>query len=79
MVTMFERFTQKGVKSIMIGQEEARRSGRDFVTCEDILVGMILENSSVAASVLDSFEINMYQIRRGVYAAQHRRYPEVID
>ena len=63
---MFERFTEKGVKSIMIGQEEARRSGRDFVTCEDILVGMILENTSVAASVLDSFEINMYQIRREV-------------
>ena len=45
---MFERFTEKGVKSIMIGQEEARRSGRDFVSCEDILVGIILENTSVA-------------------------------
>jgi ATP-dependent Clp protease ATP-binding subunit ClpC len=63
---MFERFTEKGVKSIMIGQEEARRSGRDFVSCEDILVGIILENTSVASTVLDSFEINIYQIRREV-------------
>ena len=63
---MFERFTEKGVKSIMIGQEEARRSGRDFVSCEDILVGIILENTSVASTVLDACEINMYQIRREV-------------
>ena len=63
---MFERFTEKGVKSIMIGQEEARRSGRDFVSCEDILIGIILENTSVASTVLDSLEINIYQIRREV-------------
>ena len=63
---MFERFTEKGVKSIMIGQEEARRSGREFVSSEDILIGIILENTSVASTVLDSLEINMYQIRREV-------------
>lgn len=63
---MFERFTEKGVKSIMIGQEEARRSGREFVSCEDILIGIILENTSTASTVLDSFEINIYQIRREV-------------
>ena len=63
---MFERFTEKGVKSIMIGQEEARRSGREFVSSEDILIGIILENTSVASTVLDSLEINIYQIRREV-------------
>ena len=63
---MFERFTEKGVKSIMIGQEEARRSGREFVSCEDIFIGIILENTSAASTVLDSFEINIYQVRREV-------------
>ena len=63
---MFEHFTEKGVKAIMIGQEEARRCGRDYVSCEDVLIGIILENTSVASTVLDDTEVNMYQIRREV-------------
>ena len=63
---MFERFTEKGVKAIMIGQEEARRSGREFTSSEDIFVGILLENTSVASTVLNDLEINLYQIRREV-------------
>jgi ATP-dependent Clp protease ATP-binding subunit ClpC len=36
---MFERFTEKAIKVIMLAQEEARRLGHNFVGTEQILLG----------------------------------------
>ena len=40
---MFERFTEKAIKVIMLAQEEARRLGHNFVGTEQILLGLIGE------------------------------------
>ena len=53
---MFERFTEKAIKVIMLAQEEARRLGHNFVGTEQILLGLIGEGTGVAAKVLkDTF------------------------
>ncbi|MFM6276910.1 MAG: Clp protease N-terminal domain-containing protein, partial [Dolichospermum sp.] len=49
---MFERFTEKAIKVIMLAQEEARRLGHNFVGTEQILLGLIGEGTGVAAKVL---------------------------
>ena len=51
---MFERFTEKAIKVIMLAQEEARRLGHNFVGTEQILLGLIGEGTGVAAKVLKS-------------------------
>ena len=48
---MFERFTEKAIKVIMLAQEEARRLGHNFVGTEQILLGLIGEGTGVAAKV----------------------------
>ena len=42
-IKMFERFTEKAIKVIMLAQEEARRLGHNFVGTEEILLGLIGE------------------------------------
>jgi len=44
---MFERFTEKAIKVIMLAQEEARRLGHNFVGTEQILLGLIGEGTGV--------------------------------
>ena len=39
-IKMFERFTEKAIKVIMLAQEEARRLGHNFVGTEQILLGL---------------------------------------
>jgi len=48
---MFEHFTDKAIKAIMLAQEEARRLGHNFVGTEQILLGLIGEGTGVAASL----------------------------
>ena len=55
---MFERFTEKAIKVIMLAQEEARRLGHNFVGTEQILLGLIGEGTGVAAKVLKSMGVN---------------------
>ena len=45
---MFERFTEKAIKVIMLAQEEARRLGHNFVGTEQILLGLIGEGTAVS-------------------------------
>lgn len=48
---MFERFTEKAIKVVMLAQEEARRLGHNFVGTEQILLGLIGESTGIAAKV----------------------------
>ncbi len=63
---MFERFTDKAIKVILLAQEESRRLGQNFVGSEQILVGLIEENSSSAASVLTELGIDASAVRAEV-------------
>jgi len=60
---MFERFTEKAIKVIMLAQEEARRLGHNFVGTEQILLGLIGEGTGIAAKVLKSMGVNLKDAR----------------
>uniref|UniRef100_A0A7N0URN7 Uncharacterized protein n=1 Tax=Kalanchoe fedtschenkoi TaxID=63787 RepID=A0A7N0URN7_KALFE len=60
---MFERFTEKAIKVIMLAQEEARRLSHNFVGTEQILLGLIGEGTGIAAKVLKSMGINLKDAR----------------
>ena len=60
---MFERFTEKAIKVIMLAQDESRRFGHNFVGTEQILLGLIGEGTGVAAKVLKSMGVNLKDAR----------------
>eukprot|EP00894_Picocystis_sp_ML_P000166 jgi/Pico_ML_1/50683/g1850.t1 len=60
---MFERFTEKAIKVVMLAQEEARRLGHNFVGTEQILLGLIGEGTGIAAKVLKSMGVNLKEAR----------------
>lgn len=60
---MFERFTEKAIKVVMLAQEEARRLGHNFVGTEQILLGLIGESTGIAAKVLKSMGVTLKEAR----------------
>jgi signal peptidase I len=56
---MFERFTEAGIKTIMLAQEEARRLGHNFVGTEMILMGLVGEGQGIAARSLQSAGVSL--------------------
>jgi ATP-dependent Clp protease ATP-binding subunit ClpC len=61
--SMFERFTEKAIKVVMLAQEEARRLGHNFVGTEQLLLGLIGESTGIAAKVLKSMGVNLKDAR----------------
>jgi ATP-dependent Clp protease ATP-binding subunit ClpC len=60
---MFERFTEKAIKVIMLAQEESRRLGHNFVGTEQILLGLIGEGTGLAFKVLNSMGVSLKDAR----------------
>ncbi|ELR99626.1 ATP-dependent Clp protease ATP-binding subunit [Gloeocapsa sp. PCC 73106] len=60
---MFEYFTEKAIRSVMLAQEEARRSGHNLVGSEHLLLGLIGENTSIAGVVLREYGIKLEKTR----------------
>ena len=60
---MFERFTEKAIKVILVAQEESRRLSHNAVGTEQILLGLIGEGTGIAAKVLKSMGMNMKETR----------------
>ncbi|MFM2304450.1 MAG: ATP-dependent Clp protease regulatory subunit [Cyanobacteriota bacterium] len=60
---MFERFTEKAIKVIILSNEEARRLGHNFICTEQILLGLIGEETGIAAKVLRSMGVNLNDAR----------------
>ncbi|MEL6400994.1 MAG: ATP-dependent Clp protease ATP-binding subunit [Cyanobacteria bacterium J06626_4] len=65
---MFEHFTNTAIAVIMKAQEEARRLQHNFVGTEQLLLGLLRENSSLAFTVLTEFGINLSDARNEVEA-----------
>lgn len=63
---MFERFTEKAIKVIMLAQEEARRLGHNFVGTEQILLGLVGEGTGIAAKTLKGMGVNLKEARAEV-------------
>lgn len=60
---MFERFTEKAIKVVMLSQEEARRLGHNFVGTEQILLGLIGEGTGLAAKALKESGVTLKDAR----------------
>ena len=60
---MFERFTEKAIKVIMLAQEESRRLGHNFVGTEQILLGLIGEGTGVGPRALKTLGVTLKDAR----------------
>ena len=60
---MFEYFNEKAIKSVVLSQEEARRTGYNLVGSEHLLLGVIGEGTSTASQILANKGINLKQTR----------------
>jgi len=60
---MFDRFTERARKVIILAKEEARRFNHDYIGTEHILLGLIKEGESVAATVLQNMDVGLDTIR----------------
>ncbi|MCQ4616635.1 ATP-dependent Clp protease ATP-binding subunit [Corynebacterium sp. CCUG 18816] len=63
---MFERFTDRARRVIVLAQEEARELNHNFMGTEHILLGLIKEGEGVAAKALESMGINLDDVRSEV-------------
>jgi ATP-dependent Clp protease ATP-binding subunit ClpC len=63
---MFERFTEKAIKAVMLSQEESRQLGHNFVGTEQILLGLVGETRGIASRVLGTFGVNLAEARKEV-------------
>jgi len=66
MGNMFERFTDRARRVVVLAQEEARRLNHDHVGTEHILLGLIHEGEGVAAQALESLGISLEAARQQV-------------
>lgn len=60
---MFNRFTERARKVIILAKEEARRFNHDYIGTEHILLGLIREGEGVAAAVLEKMGLDLETIR----------------
>ncbi|CAM3164090.1 ATP-dependent Clp protease ATP-binding subunit [Corynebacterium gottingense] len=63
---MFERFTDRARRVIVLAQEEARELNHNYMGTEHILLGLIKEGEGVAAKALEQMGINLDDVRREV-------------
>ena len=63
---MFERFTDRARRVVVLSQEEARLLNHNYVGTEHILLGLIQEREGVAAQALESLKISLEAVRRQV-------------
>ena len=65
---MWEPFTERARRSIVLAQEEAQRLGNNYIGTEHLLLGIISEGESVAAKVLENLDVNLQKVRSEVEA-----------
>jgi ATP-dependent Clp protease ATP-binding subunit ClpC len=63
---MFNRFTERARKVVLLAKEEAKRFNHDYIGTEHILLGLIREGEGVAAAVLQNLGLSLDNIRMEV-------------
>ena len=63
---MFERFTDRARRVVVLAQEEARRLNHNYIGTEHILLGLIQEGEGHAAKALEELSINIDSVRSEV-------------
>ena len=70
-MSMWEPFTERARRSIVLAQEEAQRLGNNYIGTEHILLGTTSEGESLAAKVLETLGVDLAKVRQEV-EAEHR-------
>jgi len=60
---MFERFTERARKVIILAREEAIRLGHNFVGTEHLLLGLIREGDGLAVAILKKLNVNISAVK----------------
>ncbi len=63
---MFERFTDRARRVVVLAQEEARLLNHNYIGTEHILLGLLNEGEGIAAKALESLGINLTNVREEV-------------
>jgi ATP-dependent Clp protease ATP-binding subunit ClpA len=63
---MFERFTDRARRVVVLAQEEARMLNHDYIGTEHLLLGLIHEGQGVAARALESLGVSLEAVRQQV-------------
>ena len=61
---MFEYFNDKAIKSVILAQEEARKTGHNLVGSEHLLLGVMEEGTSTATKILADWQVKTSNIRQ---------------
>src|SRR6266550_3212 len=63
---MFNKFTERARKVILLAKQEAKRFNHDYIGTEHILLGLLREGEGVAARVLKSLELDIERTRNEI-------------
>src|ERR1700683_1778026 len=63
---MFERFTDRARRVVVLAQEEARMLNHDYIGTEHILLGLVHEGQGMAAKALEALGISLEAVRQQV-------------
>ena len=63
---MFERFTERARKVVVLAQEEARNFNHNYIGTEHLLLGLLREDEGVAARALTSLNVTLDEVREQV-------------
>jgi ATP-dependent Clp protease ATP-binding subunit ClpA len=74
---MFERFTDRARRVVVVAQEESRSLGHDYIGTEHILLGILGAGESVAVRALASLGVSLEAARQQVEEIAGRRSREV--
>jgi len=69
---MFERFTDRARRTIVIAQEEARRLDHNYIGTEHILLGVLREDQGLASHALQAMGLDLAQLREEIEARAGR-------
>ena len=81
---MFERFTDRARRVIVLAQDEAKLLNHNYIGTEHLLLGLIHEGEGVAAKALEQMGISLQAAReqvveimgQGQQVPSHRRYED---
>jgi hypothetical protein len=65
-VEVFERFTDRARRSVVLAQEEARMLNHNYIGTEHILLGLVRERDGIAGKALVSLDISLEAVRQQV-------------
>lgn len=60
---MFEQFTEHARKVLGLARQEAQKFNHDYIGTEHILLGLLLDNNGIAATILRNANVDLRQIR----------------